>query len=112
MRSGRVRARMLKSPRARGHGQQETSLQRMLKWVKRPSSRWVRIPLASGLILGGLVGFLPILGFWMLPLGFFLLGIDFPLARRLHRRLRKWYGDMRERLATYHRRHRAQARQG
>ena len=33
------------------------------------------------LILGGIVGFLPILGFWMVPLGFLVLAIDVPFVR-------------------------------
>lgn len=37
------------------------------------------------LICGGIVGFLPILGFWMLPLGIFVAGLDVAL---LWRRLR------------------------
>jgi hypothetical protein len=40
-----------------------------LRWLKSPSSRWVRIPIALLLIVGGVVGFLPVLGFWMIPLG-------------------------------------------
>ena len=31
--------------------------------------------------------FLPILGFWMIPLGLVILSIDVPIARRLKRRL-------------------------
>ena len=34
------------------------------------------------LIVGGLLGFLPILGFWMLPLGIALLSLDIALLRR------------------------------
>ena len=34
------------------------------------------------LIVGGLLGFLPILGFWMLPLGIALLSLDVALLRR------------------------------
>lgn len=41
----------------------------------------VRIPLASLLIAGGMLGFLPILGFWMIPLGLLILAIDLPLLR-------------------------------
>ena len=32
--------------------------------------------------MGGLLGFLPVLGFWMLPLGLVLLSLDFALLRR------------------------------
>jgi hypothetical protein len=49
-----------------------------LSWVRRPSSRLLRIPLGILLILGGIFSFLPVLGVWMLPLGLILLAIDFP----------------------------------
>jgi len=49
-----------------------------LAWARRPSARWVRIPLAILLRLGGVLSILPILGAWMLPLGLLLLAIDFP----------------------------------
>ena len=40
-----------------------------LRWLRGPSSRWVRVPAGLLLIIGGVVGFLPVLGFWMVPLG-------------------------------------------
>ena len=52
-----------------------------------PQTRSTRILLGIGLIIGGLLGFLPILGFWMLPLGFLVLSQDIPLARRWRRRM-------------------------
>jgi len=40
------------------------------------------------LIVGGIFGFLPVLGFWMIPLGAVLLALDIPpLRRRLRKRL-------------------------
>jgi len=53
-----------------------------LVWVLRPAAKWLRIPLGLLLILGGFLGFLPILGFWMVPLGALLLAEDFPLVRK------------------------------
>jgi len=50
----------------------------------RPGSR-LRMPAGVALVLGGLLGFLPVLGFWMLPLGLLLLAVDLP-------RLRPWAG--------------------
>ncbi len=50
--------------------------------MRKPEARWVRIPVASVLIFGGVLGFLPILGFWMLPLGAVLLAEDIPMLRR------------------------------
>ena len=40
--------------------------------------RLLRIPLALVLIPGGMLGFLPVLGFWMLPVGLLLLAVDIP----------------------------------
>ena len=50
-------------------------------WLRKPGSGLVRVPLGIILILGGLVGFLPILGFWMIPLGLLVLAIDIALVR-------------------------------
>jgi len=49
--------------------------------VRRPSAVRVRLPSAVLLMGGGFFGFLPILGFWMLPLGLALLAIDLPFLR-------------------------------
>ena len=68
---------------------------RLLRWLRQPSARWVRIPIALLLIVGGLLSFIPVLGIWMLPLGLILLALDLPLLRRPMRRLlicseRRW----------------------
>lgn len=54
--------------------------------LKRHPSPWVRRGAGVALILGGLLGFLPVLGFWMLPLGLILLSDDIPWLRRARRR--------------------------
>ena len=46
------------------------------------SHRLVRVSVGIVLVLGGLFGVLPVLGFWMLPLGLILLSVDFPWAKR------------------------------
>ena len=51
-----------------------------------PGTRTGRIIVGSLLIVGGVVGFLPILGFWMIPLGLFMLSQDFATVRRFRRR--------------------------
>lgn len=66
-----------------------------LRWLRHPASRWVRIPVALLLSFAGVLGFLPVVGFWMLPLGLLLLALDLPLLRRPLRRLlvcseRRW----------------------
>ena len=54
---------------------------RFVHWVRQPSSRLVRIPLAALLILGGIFSFLPVLGLWMLPLGLLLFAQDVPMLQ-------------------------------
>ncbi len=51
-----------------------------------PGSRWIRIPVGLLLIVFGLLGFLPVVGFWMIPLGLIVLSIDLPIVRRWRRR--------------------------
>lgn len=53
-----------------------------LRWLRGPSSRWVRVPVGLLLIIFGVFGFLPVLGFWMVPLGALLLAQDIPFLRR------------------------------
>ena len=66
--------------------------------VVLPRSRVLRVLLGSGLVLGGVFSFLPVLGLWMLPLGAAVLSIDVPPVRRLRRRTEVWWGrsDMRD----------------
>jgi len=45
-------------------------------------------------MIGGVFGFLPILGFWMFPLGLALAIADFPPLRR---RMERWLNDTRRR---------------
>ncbi len=52
-----------------------------------PGHPILRLVLGLILIFGGFLGFLPILGFWMLPLGLIVLSVDFPLIRRWRRAL-------------------------
>ena len=65
---------------------------RLHKWrIRLPQSRPLRILLGFALILGGLLGFLPVLGFWMLPLGVMVLSLEIPLVRRWRRRFVVWF---------------------
>jgi purine-cytosine permease-like protein len=60
-----------------------------------PRSRAGRVALGAALVVGGFVGFLPVLGFWMIPLGLIVLSIDLALVRRHRRRLQVWWGRRR-----------------
>jgi hypothetical protein len=55
--------------------------------ISLPGHPVIRILLGCLLVLGGVLGFLPVLGFWMVPLGLIILAVDIPIARRLKRRL-------------------------
>jgi hypothetical protein len=77
-------------------------LARFVAWVRRPSSRLIRIPLGILLIFGGIFSFLPVLGLWMLPLGLMLIAQDIPflqgpIARLLGWMERKWLERQRAR---------------
>ncbi|HJL65496.1 MAG: hypothetical protein QF586_03250 [Arenicellales bacterium] len=62
----------------------KTQFRAWFHWIRSHPNSWVRVPVALSLILGGILGFLPVLGFWMIPLGLILLAVDFPWARRLY----------------------------
>lgn len=61
-----------------------------------PRSRKARIAIGCGLIGGGVLGFLPILGFWMVPLGLLVLSYEFERVRRWRRRSAVWWGRRRQ----------------
>jgi hypothetical protein len=49
--------------------------------VRSPAAAPYRIPAGIALTVGGIAGFLPILGFWMVPLGLAVLAQDVPVMR-------------------------------
>ncbi len=56
---------------------------RFLAWVRSHVPPGARLVLGIVLILMGLVGFLPVVGFWMIPLGVAVAALDVkPLLRR------------------------------
>jgi purine-cytosine permease-like protein len=59
--------------------------------LRLPGSQPLRIGIGILLIAGGLVGFLPILGFWMVPLGLLVLSYEFAMVRRHRRRFVVWW---------------------
>jgi hypothetical protein len=60
---------------------------RLIRRVRDPRVRPYRIPVGVALTVGGVAGFLPILGFWMVPLGLAVLAQDVPPMRRPTARL-------------------------
>jgi purine-cytosine permease-like protein len=57
-----------------------------------PGTKTQRTVLGGVLSAGGFLGFLPILGFWMLPLGLIVLSVDHHPVRRFRRRAEVWWG--------------------
>jgi len=68
-----------------------------------PASRLGRLIVGTLLVIGGVLGFLPIVGFWMIPLGLIVLSVDFPFIRRRRRRLEvrlgRWWRKRQEEKA-------------
>ena len=58
---------------------------------RMPQSRGLRVTIGVLLIFFGLLGFLPVLGFWMIPLGLLVLSYEFASVRRLRRRSVVWW---------------------
>lgn len=71
-------------------GKLSPRLAKFFGWLRRPSSMWVRVPLALLLVVGGVFSFLPVLGLWMLPLGLVLIAQDVPLLQKPMSQLLGW----------------------
>ena len=68
------------------------------KWsVKLPKTRMARMALGFALVAGGILGFLPVLGFWMIPVGLLVLSHDIAAVRRFRRRTALWWARRRGR---------------
>jgi hypothetical protein len=60
-----------------------------------PASRIGRIILGVLFVFFGLLGFLPIVGFWMVPVGLLILSQDLAIVRRWRRRFSVWWARRR-----------------
>ena len=63
---------------------------RFMQKVRSRAAKPYRIPIGIALILAGVIGFLPILGFWMVPLGLAVMAQDVPVLRRPLARAVAW----------------------
>ena len=70
---------------------------RVLMWAKTKLPLGVRSVVGLLFMVGGVFGFLPILGFWMLPLGIALIALDLPLTRKS---IERWIERLKEDLDT------------
>lgn len=60
--------------------------------IRMPRTKGPRIATGAALVVGGCLGFLPILGFWMIPVGLLVLSQDLPMVRRWRRSLAIYVG--------------------
>ncbi|MFO1121186.1 MAG: hypothetical protein U1F47_02515 [Hyphomicrobiales bacterium] len=67
--------------------------------LKLPRHPVLRMGMGGLLLCGGFLGFLPVLGFWMVPLGLVILSVDLPAVRR-------WTRILNVRLGLFLHRHR------
>lgn len=67
----------------------KTRLRDGLKKIRARVPRGLRFLLGLLLIAGGIFGFLPVLGFWMIPLGVMVAAFDVRLLLRWWRKRRK-----------------------
>jgi hypothetical protein len=59
-------------------------VQRIVHWADRRVPWGIRSVVGLLFMVGGVVGFLPILGFWMVPVGLAMIALDVsPLRRRV-----------------------------
>ncbi|HVZ01720.1 MAG TPA: hypothetical protein VHA35_19600 [Dongiaceae bacterium] len=64
------------------------AVRRILHWADERLPRGLRSVFGLLLIIGGLAGLLPVLGFWMIPAGLAMIALDIPPWRRwLKRRI-------------------------
>jgi purine-cytosine permease-like protein len=65
--------------------------------ITMPQSRLLRIVIGGLLVFFGMFGFLPVLGFWMIPVGLIVLSYEFATVRRWRRRSEVWWAERRGR---------------
>jgi hypothetical protein len=58
------------------------AVRRIVHWGDRHVPMGLRSVVGLLLIAGGVVGFLPVLGFWMVPAGLAFIALDVPPLRR------------------------------
>jgi cobalamin biosynthesis protein CobD/CbiB len=75
---------------------------RLVRWLRNPKSRRIRIPVGVLCILGSFLWFLPVLGLWLLPLGLLLIAQDIRWLQRPVGRFMLWSLDHWRRFRARH----------
>ena len=50
-------------------------------WARKDLAKWARIAIGSTLVIAGVCSFVPIWGYWKIPVGLLLLAKDIPFLR-------------------------------
>jgi hypothetical protein len=58
-----------------------SAIRHAVEWGEHRVPRGVRSVLGILCMIGGVAGFLPVLGFWMIPVGLALIALDIPPLR-------------------------------
>ena len=77
------------SMKSDGKGNAQKLRQKWLKainWTHRHVPTGLRTVIGTMLVVGGVLGFLPVLGFWMIPLGLAVIALDIKVLRKHARR--------------------------
>jgi hypothetical protein len=59
-----------------------TASARMIRWLREPNSRWIRLPIGALFIVASAFWFLPVIGIEFLPIGLLLIAEDVPFLRK------------------------------
>jgi hypothetical protein len=62
----------------------------VIRWLRDPQARWIRIPTGLLFIGASFLWFLPVVGIEMLPIGLLLIAQDVPFLRKPVGRLMIW----------------------
>jgi hypothetical protein len=65
-------------------------LTNVIRWLRDPKSRWVRLPLGILCIIASFFWFLPVIGIEFLPIGLLLIAQDVPFLQRPVGRFTLW----------------------
>ena len=63
---------------------------KVIRWIRSPASRWIRLPLGVLCIVASFFWFLPVVGVEFLPIGLLLIAQDVPFLRRPAAMLMLW----------------------
>ncbi len=65
----------------------------------RTAPKVTRILIGAGLVIGGILGFLPVLGVWMIPLGLVVIFFDVPWVKACWLAFRLWWKQKRKQFS-------------